>query len=140
MATRVELTGIPGAGFSKGDGMLRASPRRRKARVRGARPATRATITPSVKIILNACSTDISRKMISARSTTMMKPVVGFGVVGTNTETMSRPVRARISPKFSAVRKPMLHAPLRGNSTISTCLNEVPLSVSTVSLKVLAPP
>ena len=36
--------------------------------------------------------------------------------------------------------KPMLKMPLRGNSTITTCLNDEPLSVSTVSLKVLAPP
>ena len=37
-----------------------------------------------------------------------MKPPVGFGVCGTNTQMMSSAVLAWISSSFSAVMKPML--------------------------------
>ncbi len=69
-----------------------------------------------------------------------MNPVVGFGVVGTKTQTTSCSVLAWTSSSSSDVMNPTLKMPLRGNSTMTTCLNDLPLSVSTVSLNVLAPP
>ena len=101
---------------------------------------TRWTTDPAEMMAFTASSMDIVVSRSRSFGTMRRNPVVGFGVVGTNTFTMSCPVRARISAKFSDIRNPMLQAPLRGNSTITTCLNEVPLSVSTVSLNVFAPP
>ncbi len=53
--------------------------------------------TPRVTIIFMAASTCMSSSMHFARGTMTMKPEVGLGVVGMNTQTCGSPRRALIS-------------------------------------------
>ena len=81
----------------------------------------------------------MSSSMHFARGTKMMKPEVGFGVVGMNTQTCGSPRRVLISGSWSVVWKPMVQVPARGYSTSSTFLKELPLFDSTVSEKLFTP-
>ena len=64
-------------------------------------------------------ATDMSSSVTLLSGKTNRKPVVGFGVVGTKMLMMLSP-----SSVFtcSAVTKPTEKRPLRGNSTMTTCL------------------
>lgn len=61
------------------------------------------------------------------------KPEVGFGVVGINTLTISRPRISRTSPSVSALTKPKIQIPLRGYSNSTTFLNALLLPERKVS-------
>ncbi len=69
---------------------------------------------------LSASSTLISRKTSSCLGQNSKNPEVGFGVVGTNTLTVSSRVRCCTSPLVLPVTKPITHNPLRGYCTSTT--------------------
>ena len=70
----------------------------------------------------------ISKYLISSLGNINKKPLVGLGVVGTNTFTSCLDVFLEISPLLSLVAKPTAQDPLRGYSTSTTFLfSESPL-------------
>src|SRR5262245_32831610 len=77
---------------------------------------------PPEMIIFMPSATVISSSTTSCRGTMRTKPLVGFGLVGTNTVHVSLLTVLCASPCALLVRKPSVHAPLRGNSTRTTLL------------------
>ena len=76
----------------------------------------------------------------SARGTSIRKPLVGLGEVGTKTAQISSAISACGSPGFLLVRNPIYQVPARGNSTSTTLENELcPCrpKVATICLTVL---
>src|SRR6266699_2853138 len=108
-------------------------------RVRRIRPCVRSTIgdqdhrlagvnsgamAPRLMMNLMPSATDMSSLVISLSGTSTRKPLVGLGVVGTNTLNTCSLVFFCTSLWSSPVRKPTEYWPARGNSTNTTCLNE----------------
>ena len=75
---------------------------------------------PAETINFEASSKVISKYIISFLGNIKRKPLVGFGVVGTNTFTSSELVFFEISPWLSFVAKPTAQLPFRGYSTKTT--------------------
>ena len=65
------------------------------------------TTIPAETTNFMASSTDISSSTASSLGIKSKKPYVGFGVVGTNTLTISIFLRSLISPLVSPVMKPI---------------------------------
>ena len=62
----------------------------------------------------------MSKYLISSLGNINKKPLVGFGVVGTNTFTSCLDVFLEISPLLSFVAKPTAHVPFLGYSIKTT--------------------
>ena len=75
---------------------------------------------PAETINFEASSKLISRNFTSFFGNINKNPLVGLGVVGTNTLIKFSLVFLLISPLFSFVAKPTAHVPLRGYSTSTT--------------------
>ena len=75
---------------------------------------------PADTINFEASSKVISRKITSSFGNINKKPLVGLGVVGTNTFINSLLVFLLISPLFSFVAKPTAHDPFLGYSIKTT--------------------
>ena len=79
---------------------------------------------PAETINLEASSKLISKYLISFLETLSKNPLVGFGVVGTNTLTKSEFVFSEISPSLSFVANPTAQIPFLGYSTRTTLFFE----------------
>jgi len=75
---------------------------------------------PAETINLEASSKLISKYLISFLGIISKKPLVGLGVVGTNTLISSESVFLLISPLFSFVANPTAHIPFLGYSIRTT--------------------
>src|SRR5579862_6516592 len=83
-------------------------------------PGAGGTTTPQVMIIFIAASTLISSSTTTRFGTITRNPAVAFKADDKYTPTCNSPVRSETSGTFSAVMNPMLHAPGRGYSIITT--------------------
>src|SRR6266487_6724688 len=81
-------------------------------------------MAPRLMMNLMPSATDISSLVISCSGTSTRKPLVGLGVVGTNTLRTCSLVFCCTSLWSSPVRNPTEYEPGRGNSTSTTCLND----------------
>ena len=75
---------------------------------------------PADTINFEASSNVISKKITSSLGNINKKPLVGFGVVGTNTFINSLLSFELISPSFSLVANPTAHEPFLGYSIKTT--------------------
>ena len=82
------------------------------------------TVPPEITIFIPS-ATVIPSSTTCSRCTRIKKPLVGFGVVGTNTLITVPWVLACASPSVSFVTKPIEYTPARGNSTNTTRWNIV---------------
>ena len=73
-------------------------------------------VVPAKTINFEACSKEISKYIKSFFGTINKKPLVGLGVVGTNTLTNSLFIFFSISPLLSLVAKPIAQIPDLGYS------------------------
>src|SRR4029077_7128328 len=101
--------------------------------------ATPGTTTPQVMIIFMAASTHISGAMIFRRGTNTHDPAVAFRATETYTAACGSPSLSLTSGTSSAVMKPMLQAPGRGYSIMTTLRKELDCE-NTLSVKLLTPP
>ncbi len=89
---------------------------------------------PPEMISFAASSIDMSSRITSRRGANSRKPVVGFGVEGRKTLSISAsPVFCGISPRVSAATKAIAQTPLRGYSTRQACWKAVFDWLNTVS-------
>jgi hypothetical protein len=88
-----------------------------------------------------ASSIDMSSSTMSSRGKNSRKPEVGFGVVGTKTETISPSTRVfwEISPFAAVEMKPIAQMPRRGYSTRQAFSKLRSLWAKTVSAICLMP-
>jgi|GEM_PF-638831 len=82
------------------------------------------TLPPEITIFMPS-PTLISSGITFCSGTNTRNPLVGLGVVGTNTFTTRSCVLACASPPASLVTNPMAYIPVRGNSTSTTRVNIV---------------
>ena len=75
---------------------------------------------PAETINLDASSKLMSKYLTSLLGNINKNPLVGFGVVGTNTLTKSEFVFSEISPSLSFVANPTAQIPFLGYSTRTT--------------------
>src|SRR5437660_6022046 len=81
-------------------------------------------MAPRLMMNLMPSATEMSSLVISFSGTSTRKPLVGLGVVGTNTLNTCSLVFCCTSLWSSPVTKPTEYWPARGNSTSTTCLKE----------------
>ena len=89
---------------------------------------------PAETINFDACSTETSKYIKSFLGKMSKNPLVGFGVVGTKTFTISSLILSLIRSWFSLVANPTTHIPFLGYSNKTTLfwLFSVPVKLSVI--------